>query len=92
MIRIEADALRTNLAIALFALLDARADATLTTEQSGTVRTASAWGIKTRFLGCVLNPHLAELRPTPSSTSRAPSDCRGDAHPRRQSCTELAAA
>jgi hypothetical protein len=91
MIRIEADALRTNLAIALFALLDARADGTQTTV-SGTARTASAWGIKTRFLGCVLNPYLAELRPTPSSTSRAPSDCRGDAHPRRQSCTELATA
>lgn len=31
MIRIEADALRTNLAVALFARLDARADATQTT-------------------------------------------------------------
>jgi hypothetical protein len=92
MLRLEADALRTNLVIALFALLDARADATLTTEQSRTVRAASAWGIKTRFLGCVLNPYPAELRPTPSSTSRAPSDCRRNTHPRRRSCTELAAA
>jgi len=92
MLRIEADALRTNLAIALFALLDARPDATLTTEHSRTVRTAAAWGIKTRFLGCVLNPSPAELRPTASSTSRAPSDCRCNAHPRRRSCTELAAA
>ena len=92
MLRLEADALRTNLVIALFALLDARADATPTTEQSRTVRTASAWGIKTRFLDCVLNPYPAEPRPTPSSTSRAPSDCQFNAHPRRRSCTELAAA
>jgi hypothetical protein len=67
MIRIEADALRTNLAIALFALLDARADATLTTAQSRTVRTASTWGIKTRY------PYPAELRPTPSCAA-APAE------------------
>ena len=93
MIRIEADALRTNLAITLFALLDARADATLTTEQSRTVRTAVSLGHQDKILGlpfCIRIPlnFGRHLRPR----HEAPSDCRRNAHPRRRSCTEMAAA
>jgi len=93
MIRIEADALRTNLAIALFALLDARADTTPTTEQSRTVRTAVSPGHQDTILGlpfCIRIPlnFGRHLRPR----HEAPSDCRRNAHPRRRSCTEMAAA
>ena len=92
-IRIEADALRTNLAIALFALLDARADATLTTEQSRTVRIAVSRGHQDTILGlpfCIRIPlnFGRHLRPR----HEAPSDCRRNAHPRRRGCTEVAAA
>ena len=44
MLRIEADALQAHLAIALFAFLDARADATLTIEQSHTLTRAVSSG------------------------------------------------
>ena len=85
MIRIEADARRTNLAITLFALLDARADATLTTEQSRTVRTAVSLRHRDTILGlpvCIRVPlnFGRHLRPR----HEAPSDCRRNAHPRRR--------
>jgi hypothetical protein len=93
MIRIDADALRTNLAIALFALLDARADATLTTEQSRTVRTAVSPGHQDTILGlpfCIRIPLNFGRRLRPRHECRQIAD--ENAHPPRRSCTEMAAA
>jgi hypothetical protein len=51
MLRIEADAVRTHLAFALFSLLDARADVKMTVEQSRTTRTALSLGHQDTTLG-----------------------------------------
>jgi len=72
-IRIEADAIRTLVAIAMFASLAARADAALTIEQSRMLHPAISLEHQDAISWLLCS---AELPATPSSTSRAPSGCR----------------
>jgi hypothetical protein len=93
MLRIEADALRTNLAITLFAFLDARADTTLTIEQSRTVRTAVSLRHQDTILGlpfCIRIPLNFGRHLRPRHECLQIEDA--NAHSRQRSCTEMAAA